>query len=281
MFDSPLVDVALGLALLYVVLSIAASSITELISSALSLRSRNLRKGVDTLLGKAHSAKVFEHPLVKNMARDGKHPSYIESGTLATVLVDLLARDEDGKLVVSGEDSATKLLARLEPDPSLQPVLHALASRGGKTVDDLRTELAGWFDEGMARISGWYKRRAHWIIVATALAVTVAANASTFHAANELWANKSLRASVAQAALETAAAEELPTDGESGPSLADFPLGWEGEDFRSWSFLDWLSHVFGWAVTVFAVSLGAPFWFDVLGKVANLRMAGPRRTRAA
>ena len=30
----------------------------------------------------------------------------------------------------------------------------------------------------------------------------------------------------------------------------------------------------GWLITAAAVSLGAPFWFDLLGKVANLRGSG-------
>ena len=33
----------------------------------------------------------------------------------------------------------------------------------------------------------------------------------------------------------------------------------------------------GWLITAFMVSLGAPFWFGVLGKVANLRLAGSVR----
>jgi hypothetical protein len=32
----------------------------------------------------------------------------------------------------------------------------------------------------------------------------------------------------------------------------------------------------GWLITLLAVSLGAPFWFDVLTKVSNLRSSGPR-----
>ena len=30
----------------------------------------------------------------------------------------------------------------------------------------------------------------------------------------------------------------------------------------------------GWFITVAAISLGAPFWFDLLGKVANLKGVG-------
>jgi hypothetical protein len=32
----------------------------------------------------------------------------------------------------------------------------------------------------------------------------------------------------------------------------------------------------GLAITVLAVSLGAPFWFDLLNKLANLRASGPK-----
>ncbi len=36
----------------------------------------------------------------------------------------------------------------------------------------------------------------------------------------------------------------------------------------------WLSKVGGWIITVFALSLGAPFWFDMLNKLVNLRNSG-------
>jgi hypothetical protein len=36
-----------------------------------------------------------------------------------------------------------------------------------------------------------------------------------------------------------------------------------------------LGKILGLLVTGFALSLGAPFWFDLLGKVSNLRGAGP------
>ena len=37
----------------------------------------------------------------------------------------------------------------------------------------------------------------------------------------------------------------------------------------------WLAtRVLGAILTAFAVSLGAPFWFDVLGKIVNVRSTG-------
>jgi hypothetical protein len=36
-----------------------------------------------------------------------------------------------------------------------------------------------------------------------------------------------------------------------------------------------ISMMFGWLLTAIAVSLGAPFWFDVLRRVSNIRNSGP------
>ncbi|WP_419164486.1 hypothetical protein [Candidatus Palauibacter sp.] len=277
MFDQAIVDVALGLALLYVVLSLAASAITEWISALLGLRSKNLRAGVERLLGEDYAGKVYGHPLVGKLSRIGKMPSYIEPDTLSTALLDVLAHDEDGNPVLDLEGSATELVDRVDDGHALKPALRALTLRGAKTVDDLRREVAEWFDEGMTRVSGWYKRRAQLLILAIGAVVTVSANASTLHIARDLWTDETLRASLAD--LGEQAAEAAAVAGAEVPDLGAFPLGWEAEDVRAWSFLDWVARLFGWLITISAVSLGAPFWFDLLGKVANLRAAGGTRAR--
>jgi hypothetical protein len=35
-----------------------------------------------------------------------------------------------------------------------------------------------------------------------------------------------------------------------------------------------LLHLPGWLITAFAVSLGAPFWFDTLNRITSIRAAG-------
>jgi hypothetical protein len=42
-----------------------------------------------------------------------------------------------------------------------------------------------------------------------------------------------------------------------------------------------LARVLGWLFTALAASMGAQFWFDVLGKIVNLRMSGKRPEKAA
>ena len=53
---------------------------------------------------------------------------------------------------------------------------------------------------------------------------------------------------------------------------SDLPIGWmPGE----WQKLTWWSLV-GLAITAFALTAGAPYWFDVLKKLVNARSAGPK-----
>jgi len=45
-------------------------------------------------------------------------------------------------------------------------------------------------------------------------------------------------------------------------------------DMHAQAFSDWLLKLFGLLLTAFAVSFGAPFWFQLLMKIADLRGSG-------
>lgn len=51
---------------------------------------------------------------------------------------------------------------------------------------------------------------------------------------------------------------------------ADLPVGWLIHRKNSW----WM--VVGWAITALALTAGAPFWFDLLKRLVNLRGTGPK-----
>jgi len=62
-------------------------------------------------------------------------------------------------------------------------------------------------------------------------------------------------------------------------ALSDvLPLGWNNMSFKNgdgnFSFSVLLKCIAGWAATVLAIMMGAPFWFDVLNKISNLRGTG-------
>ena len=269
MLSHGVIDVALGLFWLYLLLSLLASAVQEWLAAVFALRSRNLRAGIRTLLGDEYAQRVYGHPLVRNLARRHRLPSYISPRTLSSVLLALLAKDAGGTpLIASGPSELRQLVGTISPGHPLKEVLEALIDEGEDAALRLHDRLAGWFDEAMERIAGWYKRRVALLIFAIAAAVTVAANASTIHVADELWRNSALRAAIgAQATAEGAAA--VPIDAPA--HLGTLPIGWHTAPH---GVAGWLKTLLGWLTTVAAVSLGAPFWFDLLGKVAHLRGAG-------
>ena len=69
------------------------------------------------------------------------------------------------------------------------------------------------------------------------------------------------------------------------------PIGYQGFHYREykeyvltnwgWPILgEWIFNLCGWLVAAIAVSLGAPFWFDLINKFINIRMVGQKPSTA-
>jgi hypothetical protein len=52
----------------------------------------------------------------------------------------------------------------------------------------------------------------------------------------------------------------------------DLPAGWGSDNQPQGA--GWWAAILGWLITAFGVTLGAPFWFDVLNKVSRLKTSG-------
>ena len=58
------------------------------------------------------------------------------------------------------------------------------------------------------------------------------------------------------------------------------PIGWSA---KAWvpDPVTWIERIIGWLITGLAVSLGAPFWFDLLNKFMNIRGTGEKPAKAS
>jgi len=99
-------------------------------------------------------------------------------------------------------------------------------------------------------------------------------NADTLQAARKLWIEPTLRSTVVENAKGQAASPPASGQTVSDTQLAQLGqlVGWQA--VVDWSALAWLERLVGWVLTICAVSLGAPFWFDTLNRIVNIRAAG-------
>lgn len=279
MLDTPIVDVALGLMFVYLVLSLICSGIQEWLASVTRLRSRNLRTGIANLLdgpnaqNLTHVTNVYGHPLIANLARKGRLPSYIPTDLLSSVVLDAVAQEAGKKSYADlAAEEVDAMIDGLDDNHPLKPVLRALANKAKAEGAQLRATLAGWFDDGMERIGGWYARTVRLWLFGIAIVVALAANANTLTMVERIWQNDTLRTYLAAQAVAATESDTLPTLDELRGDEDMLPIGWSARDDFS---PRWFVHsIAGWLLTIAAISLGAPFWFDLLGRVARLRGAG-------
>src|SRR5262249_54845222 len=125
-------------------------------------------------------------------------------------------------------------------------------------------------DGAMERVSGWYKRWTQVWTVIVATVIVFGCNVDTIRIARELNHNAALRSAMAERAVKAAESPTLEKFKDDLNNL-DFSLHLQPTD-EPWT----LDRVLGLLISVLAVSLGGPFWFDVLNRLVNLRQTGAR-----
>jgi hypothetical protein len=299
------------LALVCSTINEAISTATGLRSRFLQLGLLNLLSGSTstTPAGIETAKRFYGHPLVQGLIRPGHgpdpaldptavtkwwrkppYPSYLPSRTFVTALTDL-AESSEGLAAVD-EAEAKALSARVEraaaglertlasiPNRQLSEALLALYRSAGRDAAAFQHVTEQWFDDAMERVSGWYKRRVHLILAGIATLVVLVLNADTLAAGRVLWRDDAVRAAVVKKAERAAEGRLNEVQLEREVKKLDLPLGWElsfGEAPTQLpnDVLGWLAKILGLALTIGAVMLGAPFWFDLLSKIVRVRATG-------
>jgi hypothetical protein len=303
MGSNAFIDIAIGLILMFLVLSMLATVINEFIATRIGLRAKTLKAGLEQILDDQTLRTAFyDHGLIasgnKAVGGDDGHVSYMSGRTFALAVLGSL--DPSNPLPGFADiETAIKHL----PDSNIRDRLLAQLATANGDLEKLRDNVARSFDTVMDRVTGIYKRYLKWISLAVGIVLAVGLNADTIAVGTALWKDGSVRAQMVEVAGSFKANHPASGTDASGTNvklpdveqaiaqaqedLRPLPIGWYGAPWPpTWSqILSWSSlvKVCGWLLTGFAISLGAPFWFDLLGKFMNLRGAGtkPERTPTA
>jgi hypothetical protein len=293
LFNSTILDVIIGLLFVYLLLAILCTTVNEWVAGWMGLRSKNLQSGIRQLLDSQKGVgnddadwflqQFYKHPLITGMLRPGDraHPSYLPSRTFAAAVIDVVTPQIHGALGFQDLENGVQNL----PDGDVKKALFALLQNAHRDLESAQRNIENWFDDTMDRASGWYKRKTQLVTAVLAVAITVLANADTVRMVRTLQQSSTERSVVFEKA-KLRMAQQGSTAAPLAPdekSALGGLLGWTHDDLNSLVKVDpWkiLAMIFGWLLTIIAVSLGAPFWFDVLNKLMNIRNAGDKPEKA-
>jgi hypothetical protein len=208
-------------------------------------------------------------------------------------------QDQDSE-AYKGIQAAFQTIETKLPD-SVVENLGVLAKRAQarvKTTEEgmnaLRLEIENTFDSSMERASGVYKRNAKGAAILIGLAIAITANADAIHMTRRLSKDSALRDTITNSAGEialrrndTVDLDQLRQETDQALTNISLPIGWGdanlGQQIKwtrqskiTFPYLKILALIPGWLLSGIAIAMGAPFWFDLLSKIVNVRNAGKR-----
>jgi hypothetical protein len=255
MFGSTVLEVAVGLVLVYLLVSLICSQVSDKISEALNWRARDLEAGIrDILLGDKQDTLVkdifgavevkqfnrifapltawaLKMPLLKNrvflLNQDLTAPDFgpvtIPVDAFTRALIRALVPNDTG--VTSLADFKTAVETKMQPSP-LKDVLVSLASQTTTKVDDIRAQIGSMYNRAEDQMTAFYRRHMWGVAFGIGLIVSALLNVDSIAIGFGLWRDPSLRAAVNQAAAKYAS-DAQPQQARETLDQLNLPIGWQ------------------------------------------------------
>lgn len=201
---SSIIEVGIGLVLVYMVLSLLVSQINNVIKNALNVRANIYREELERLLrDPGIRQKVLAHPAVDfaNRSRDDTSIKEIAPETLTVALIDVLA----------GTSEALDLLENLTNSPMVAQMVAQVGHQDlrariadvlatARNLADAKNRLTQWFDSGLQQARNLYQRRMQFFSLLVGGLVVIVLNVDTIYVGQTLWNDPVLRQTTVQAA---------------------------------------------------------------------------------
>jgi hypothetical protein len=299
-----LVDVAVGLTLVYLGASLFVTITNEYIAQVLNRRGRQLAGDLQALIDDTKTVerlktspalRPFFERGPKLFGQGAKPNSYVDPHVLARLLIGGLRVGQQEVSKMSEIIAAIDSLA----DSKLKAQLQTLSRSVSDNVDEFVKSVAAWADRSLSMLGEVYKSRTQVISFIVGLGVAVAFNVDTLAVTEHLYRDKEARNATAEAAVQLVQSTSSTTyekcmamsDAERRTqpscaglvSLADglrhrdnafgkLPIGWPSRGLDGPGVVGpWVTRPVGWLLSALAISLGAAFWFDFLSRLVNVR----------
>ncbi len=280
-------EVAIGLILVYYILGALVSIATQAVLESLETRGVALERYLKILAGDM-AIEIKSLPQIKalqpiryghwwNVFGAGTAPKKIERipvETLVDAFFDLTGLTSKGSLSAR---ELTDLISKL-PESDGKQALLGWVTQGITALNDLRERTSAYFGGMLGQAAQTFRAKARSIVIIASVIVTLLFGTDTIQLARQLWANASLRALASQhaAALTSQPEDSVTADGLLTDLAAlSFSIDW-WEKFAlpsDGTAGEWIGLIggklAGLAITALAVSQGSSFWYDLLKKLTG------------
>lgn len=176
---------------------------------------------------KAHlfAANITDHPLYRRKSEQSilfKKPAYLEAATFVDILMDVIGgnKSQTGNSPVSTDDVKKFISEGLNDNPDLKNILNLYLEKAEDDIKKFRILLENWYDDTMARVSGWYKRQVTKILFVIGMILAMAFKVSTIDVVRKLSEDKDARQAMVQNAADYVRTHNISTPAKGGDTSA-------------------------------------------------------------
>lgn len=203
-----MLDVAIGLVLMFAISALMVTSIQELWNSWRNTRGNNLFKAISSMLGddSGLAQTLLDQPLLKSLYQTqdirgaARKPSYVSSDAFVGALLDYLSRQHAGGLRPGTPLDLVTRMQQAGTHRQLTEGMSTLLQGAEQDWDSYQARLRAWFDAVNERSIGWFKRDNQIHLLAFGLLLAVGLNINPIVIGQALWEDAELRGRVVKQA---------------------------------------------------------------------------------
>lgn len=303
-----ILEVAISLVVIYFLLSTLVSFINELIAMLFNSRGELLFKSLKHLFAenvdeKTFVNKIYDSHHITNFASKfgwfkilNKKTEYISSPNFASALIEQIQKNDGTTAVISFTELKNKINGLCNDSfikTKLQEMISDLEDSGKNDIVSLKITIEKWFNSYMESVTILYKNSVQKFVFFISALVCFSMNVDTLSLIKFFFENKEKREIMVNYAETITKDKYIISDSLKGEArleklkatnkeiLAqintfDLPIGWDAENnnqiaSQKKDFKSWVLKFLGIFLTTISLTLGAPFWYQLMIKLLDLR----------
>lgn len=224
MFGSTILEVVIGLVFVFLLYSLLATILQELVGTWLHLRGRVLRKAIERMLNDGYvrdrgkdaswrwtdlffwkakeyknsmADKFYDHPSIKYLSKHKRPPSYISAENYTETLCSLIREKGIGETDMEKIGFALRFNTLCFEVETLKQV-RDIYQGAEDDVNLFKKKLNAWYDQTMDRATGWYMRKLKVILFIIGFVIAVVFNVDCIRIVKVLSKDETARTQLVQ-----------------------------------------------------------------------------------